>query len=54
MLYWTAFFLAAAVIAALLGFGGLLSAGADVAKVLCVVFGAIFVASLFKEAMDER
>ncbi len=46
MLRWTLTFLVVAVIAALLGFGGIASASADIAKILFFVFLGLFVMSL--------
>ncbi|MGH9319345.1 MAG: DUF1328 domain-containing protein [Vicinamibacteria bacterium] len=46
MLGWALTFLVVALVAALLGFGGIAGASTGVAKVLFFVFLAVFVASL--------
>ncbi len=46
MLKWALIFLAVALIAALLGFGGVASGAAGIAKLLFVLFLAVFVISL--------
>lgn len=46
MLYWAAIFLAISVIAAVLGFGGISAAAAGIAKVLFVIFVALFIVTL--------
>jgi uncharacterized membrane protein YtjA (UPF0391 family) len=47
MLSWALIFLVVALIAALLGFGGIASASAGIAKVLFVIFLVLFLVSLF-------
>ncbi|ABS61679.1 protein of unknown function DUF1328 [Parvibaculum lavamentivorans DS-1] len=46
MLYWAAVFFIIAVIAAVLGFGGLVSASASIAQILFFIFLVLFVVSL--------
>jgi uncharacterized membrane protein YtjA (UPF0391 family) len=46
MLYWALVFFIFALVAALLGFGGLAVASAGIAKILFVVFLALFLISL--------
>jgi uncharacterized membrane protein YtjA (UPF0391 family) len=46
MLYWAATFLVIALIAAVLGFGGLAAGAAEIAKILFVVFLVLFIVSL--------
>ncbi len=46
MLYWTVVFLVLALVAALLGFGGVASAAAGIAQILFFVFIVLFLASL--------
>jgi uncharacterized membrane protein YtjA (UPF0391 family) len=46
MLYWALLFFIFALVAALLGFGGLAVASAGIAKVLFVVFLVLFLVSL--------
>lgn len=46
MLRWSAIFLVIAVIAAALGFGGIASDAAEIAKVLFFIFLAVFVVTL--------
>lgn len=48
MLYWTLVFLIIAIIAAVLGFGGIAFAAAGVAKILFFFFLIIFILSLFR------
>jgi len=43
LLYWALVFLAIAIVAGLLGFGGVASASASVAKVLFFIFALLFV-----------
>jgi uncharacterized membrane protein YtjA (UPF0391 family) len=47
MLGWALIFLVVALIAALLGFGGIASASAGIARVLFAVFLVLFLVSLF-------
>lgn len=46
MLYWALVFLVVAIIAGLLGFGGIAFAAAGIAKVLCLIFIVAFLISL--------
>jgi uncharacterized membrane protein YtjA (UPF0391 family) len=46
MLYWAAVFLVIALIAAVFGFGGIAGAAIGVAKILFIVFLALFIISL--------
>ncbi len=46
MLYWALVFFIFALVAALLGFGGLAVASAGIAKILFIVFLALFLISL--------
>ena len=46
MLYWAVVFLVVALVAAGLGFGGLAGTSAGIAKILFIVFLAMFVISL--------
>lgn len=46
MLRYALIFLAIAVIAAILGFGGIAGASAGIAKILALIFGVIFLVSL--------
>ena len=46
MLYWTATFLVIALVAALLGFGGIAATAAGIARVLFFVFLVLFIMSL--------
>lgn len=46
MLYWALVFFVFALVAGLLGFGGLASASTGVAQILFVVFLALFLASM--------
>ncbi|HEV2600752.1 MAG TPA: DUF1328 domain-containing protein [Candidatus Babeliales bacterium] len=47
MLHWTMVFLVLAIIAAVLGFGGLAQESAGIAKILFIVFLVIYVLSFF-------
>ncbi len=47
MLYWAAVFLVIAILAAVLGFGGIAVGAAGIAKVLFFLFLVLFVVSLF-------
>jgi uncharacterized membrane protein YtjA (UPF0391 family) len=47
MLSWAITFLVIAIMAAVLGFGGIIGTAAGIAKVLFFVFLALFVVSLF-------
>lgn len=46
MLYWAAVFFVIAIVAGLLGFGGIASASAGIAQVLIFIFGILFILSL--------
>ncbi len=46
MLYWAAVFLVIAIVAAVLGFGGLAASAAGIAKILFSIFIVLFVISL--------
>jgi uncharacterized membrane protein YtjA (UPF0391 family) len=46
MLKWALIFLLVALAAAVFGFGGIASSAAGIAKLLCVLFLIVFVASL--------
>ncbi len=48
MLYWTIVFLIVAIIAGILGFGGIDFAAAGIARILFFFFLIIFVLSLFR------
>ena len=54
MLAWTLFFLVIAIIAALLGFGGVAGAATDIARVLFFVFLVIFLATLVLGLVRKR
>lgn len=47
MLSWAALFLVIAIVAAIFGFGGIVSAAASIAKVLFFIFLILFLISLF-------
>lgn len=47
MLRWSILFLIVAIIAGVFGFGGIAAAATDIAKLLFVVFLALFVIALF-------
>jgi uncharacterized membrane protein YtjA (UPF0391 family) len=47
MLHWTLVFLVLALVAAILGFGGLAGAAIDIAKILFFVFLVIWLISFF-------
>lgn len=47
LLHWTMVFLVLAIIAAVLGFGGLAQESAGIAKILFIVFLVIYVLSFF-------
>lgn len=51
MLYWIIGFFALALVAALLGFGGIAGAAAGIAKILFGVFLVLFVVSLIANAV---
>ncbi len=46
MLYWAAVFFMVAIVAAIFGFGGIVSAAAGIAKILFFVFLILFIISL--------
>jgi uncharacterized membrane protein YtjA (UPF0391 family) len=46
MLYWTVIFLIIAIVAAILGFGGVAFAAAGIAKILFFIFLVLFIVSL--------
>jgi uncharacterized membrane protein YtjA (UPF0391 family) len=54
MLAWTCIFLVCAIISAIFGFGGILVAAADIAKVLFFVFFILFVLSLIAARRSEN
>ena len=54
MLRWALIFLVVAIIAAILGFGGIAGASADIAKILFYIFIAIFVISLLVSLVSGR
>jgi uncharacterized membrane protein YtjA (UPF0391 family) len=54
MLHYTIVFFVLAVIAAVLGFGGLAASFADIAKFLAIIFVILFVASLFYKMVTGR
>jgi uncharacterized membrane protein YtjA (UPF0391 family) len=47
MLHWALVFLVIAIIAAIFGFGGIVSAAAGIAKILFFIFLILFIVSLF-------
>jgi uncharacterized membrane protein YtjA (UPF0391 family) len=47
MLYWAMVFLVVAIVAAIFGFGGIVSAAAGIAKILFFIFLILFIVSLF-------
>src|SRR2546421_12081984 len=54
MLYWALVFLVIALVAGLLGFGGIASAASGIAQVLFFVFVVVFVVALFMGLMSRR
>ena len=54
MLGWAITFLVVALIAALLGFGGIASASAGIAQILFFIFLVLFVATLIFRAVRTR
>ena len=54
MLSWAITFLIIALIAGVLGFGGIMSASAGIAKILFVVFLILFLVSMIANAMRGR
>jgi uncharacterized membrane protein YtjA (UPF0391 family) len=54
MLYWALVFLVVALIAGVLGFGGVYVAAAGIAKILFFVFLILFVISLVTGGMTRR
>lgn len=49
MLRWSGIFLLMAVIAGLVGFGGVIAGLASVAKILCIIFIVLFLASVMPD-----
>jgi uncharacterized membrane protein YtjA (UPF0391 family) len=49
MFRWSMVFLIIAVLMAIVGFGGIEIGGASIAKILCYIFGALFILSLTAE-----
>ncbi len=47
MLYWAFVFLIVAIVAAIFGFGGIVAAAVDIAKILFFIFIVLFIISLF-------
>ena len=54
MLRWAITFLVIALIAAVLGFGGIAGAAVDIAKILAAVFIVLFLASIVMHALRGR
>ncbi len=54
MLYWAAVFFIIALIAAVLGFGGIAAGAAGIAKILFFIFLVAFVVSLLMECSAAR
>ena len=54
MLYWTLVFLAIALVAGVLGFGGIATTSAGIAQILFVIFIVLFLASLIFGAVRRR
>jgi uncharacterized membrane protein YtjA (UPF0391 family) len=54
MLYWSLTFLIVAMVAALLGFGGVAVGSAGIAKMLFILFAALFVVSLLGDEWSHR
>jgi len=54
MLYWALLFFVVAIIAAVLGFGGIAVAASDIAQVLFFVFLVFFVVALFMHTRRRR
>ncbi len=54
MLSWAITFLVIALIAGVLGFGGIMSTSAGIAKILFVIFIILFIVSLIANAMRGR
>jgi uncharacterized membrane protein YtjA (UPF0391 family) len=54
MLYWSAVFLVIAVVAAVLGFGGITIISAEIAKILFFIFVILFVVSLIGSLVGGR
>jgi uncharacterized membrane protein YtjA (UPF0391 family) len=54
MLRWALIFLVVALVAAVLGFGGLAGAAVDIAKILFFIFLALFVISLVVNLVRGR
>lgn len=54
MLSWAITFLVIALIAGVLGFGGIMSTSAGIAKILFVIFLVLFIVSMIANAMRGR
>ena len=54
MLYWAAVFLVIALIAALLGFGGIAAGAAEIGKILFFVFLVIFAVTFIFGLINRR
>ena len=54
MLYWAAVFFVIAIVAAILGFGGIAAGAVSIAKVLFFVFMVVFLLSLFVGVRGRR
>jgi len=54
MLFWALTFLAVAIIAGLLGFGGIASASVGIAQILFYIFIVLFVVTLVIRALKGR
>ena len=54
MLYWAAVFFVIALIAALLGFGGIAAGAVEIAKILFFVFVIVFAVTLVLGLMGRR
>jgi uncharacterized membrane protein YtjA (UPF0391 family) len=54
MLYWSLMFLFVAMVAAVLGFGGVAVGSAGIAKMLFMLFVALFVISMLGEGLTRR
>ena len=54
MLRWAIAFLIIALVAALLGFGGIAGAASDIARLLFLIFAALFVVTLIVGVINRR
>jgi uncharacterized membrane protein YtjA (UPF0391 family) len=54
MLYWSLMLLFVAMVAAVLGFGGLAVGSAGIAKMLFMLFVALFVVSMLGDGLSRR